>query len=172
MKLVFLGLIFLLCSSAHAMGVEQAYQLIPHQRTVFQLHKTNLPANEAKQVTRLLTLAEKAMVERVNALHNGARKADYNSRIDSILWQIEQLQVPGQVTAARDHIQTAVQQHRSFFELQNVSGSDARASRNQLIQSSHRHLLSAYRVLMQAYPNETRQNKQAFFDYLCALDFI
>jgi len=172
MKQVILALIFLICSSAHAMGIEQAYQLIPHQRTVFQLHKTNLPASDAQQVTRLLTLAEKAMVERVNALNNGASKTDYMSRIDSILWQIEQLQVPGQVTAARDHIQTAVQQHRSFFELQNVSGSNARAGRNQLIQSSHKHLISAYGVLMRTYPNETKHNKQAFFDYLCALDFI
>ena len=172
MKQVFLGLIFLVGSSAHAMGIEQAYQLIPHQRTVFQLHKTNLPASDASQVAKLLTLAEKAMVERVNALHNGARKTGYLSRIDSILWQIEQLQVPGQVTAARDHIQTAVQQHRSFFELQDVSGSNAKASRNQLVQSSHRHLIRAYGVLMKTYPNETKQNKQAFFDYLCALDFI
>ena len=115
MKQVSLGLIFLLCSSAHAMGIEQAYQLIPHQRTVFHLHKTNLPASEAQQVASLLTLAEKAMVERVDALKNGASKTGYKSRIDSILWQIEQLQVPDQVTAAQDHIQTAVQQHRSFF---------------------------------------------------------
>lgn len=172
MKQVFLGLIFLLCSSAYAMGIEQAYQLIPHQRTVFQLHKTNLPASEAQQVARLLKLAETAMVERVNALHNGARKTGYMSRIDSILWQIEQLQVPDQVTAARDHIQTAMQQHRSFFELQHVSGSNAKASQKQLVQSSHKHLLSAYGVLMRVYPNETKQNKQAFFDYLCALDFI
>jgi len=172
MKQVFLGLIFLVCSSAQAMGTEQAYQLIPHQRTVFQLHKTNLPASEAQQVAKLLTLSEKAMVERVNALKNGASKTGYLSRIDSILWQIEQLQVPGQVEAARDHIQLAVQQHRSFFELQNVSGSNARASRNQLILSSHKHLLSAYGVLMQSYPEEAKHNKQAFFDYLCALDFI
>ena len=72
MKQVFLGLIFLVCSSAYAMGIEQAYQLITHQRTVFQLHKTNLPASEAQQVARLLKLAETAMVERVNALHNGS----------------------------------------------------------------------------------------------------
>jgi hypothetical protein len=172
MKQVFLALILLACSSAHAMGIEQAYQLIPHQRTVFQLHKTNLPASEAQQVARLLKLSEKAMVERVNALKNGASKTDYMSRIDSILWQIEQLQVPGQVKAARDHIQIAVQQHRSFFELQNDSGSNAKASRNQLIQSSHQHLISAYGVLMRSYPEEVKHNKQAFFDYLCALDFI
>jgi len=147
MKRVFLAFIFLVCSSAHAMGIEQAYQLIPHQRTVFQLHKTNLPVSEAQQVARLLKLAEKAMVERVNALKNGASKMGYQSRIE-------------------------VQQHRSFFELQNVSGSNAKASRNQLIQSSHQHLLAAYGVLMHSYPEETKHNKQAFFDYLCALDFI
>lgn len=172
MKRIYLGLILLFCSSVHAMGVEQAYQLIPHQRTVFHLHKTNLPGSEAQQVAKLLKLSEKAMVERVNALHNGAGKTGYLSRIDDILWQIEQLQLPGQVRTARDHIQLAVQQHRSFFELQDVSGSNAKTSRNQLVQSSHRHLIAAYQVLMQSYPEETKHNKQAFFDYLCALDFI
>ncbi len=162
----------LLCGSTYAMEIEQAYQLIPHKRTVFQLHQSNIPATEAQQVAKLLLLAEKAMVERVDAMANGAGKTGYLSRIDGILWQIDQLRVPTGVQAARDHIQTAVQQHRVFFELQNVTGDHAKANRQQLVQASHRHLISAYQLLMQTYPKETKHNKQAFFDYLCALDFI
>jgi len=172
MKKVLLVLMLLLCGSAYAMETDQAYRLIPHKRTVFQLQQSKIPTTEAQQVARLLSLAEKAMVERVDAMVNGAGKTDYLSRIDGILWQIDQLRVPTRVQAARDHIRTAVQQHRVFFELQNVTGSQAEANRQQLVQTSHRHLISAYQQLMQTYPSETKHNKQAFFDYLCALDFI
>ena len=172
MKWMLAGLALLLCANVQALEVEQAYRMIPHQRTVFLLNRTNLPASEAQQVAKLLTLAEKAMVERVNALHNGARKTGYQSRVVSILRQLNELPVPGQVDAARDHIVAALRQHRVFFDLQVLTGDEASASRQALIQSSHRHLLQAYHLLMQAYPDETRHNKQAFFDYLCALDFI
>ena len=172
MKRICLGLVLLLWGDAYALEVEQAYRLIPHNRTVFQLHQSNLPASDAQKVARLLSLAEKAMVERVDALKNGARRTGYMSRIDDILWQIEQLQVPDRIQTARDHIKTAVQLHRNYFELQDDGGSSADASRHQLIQASHRHLLAAYQQLMQTYPEETQHNKQAFFDYLCALDFI
>jgi len=172
MRQVLLVLLLLSCASSYALEVDQAYRLIPHQRTVFELHQSNLPATEAQQVAKLLSLAEKAMVERVDAMVNGAEKTGYLSRIDDILWQLEQLRVPEQVQAARDHVLQAVQQHRAFFELQNVTGNQAEASRQQLVQASSRHLRSAHQELMQTYPEETKHNQQAFFDYLCALDFI
>ncbi|MCP4769565.1 MAG: hypothetical protein GY875_25320 [Gammaproteobacteria bacterium] len=172
MRQVLLFFLLLLCANSYAMETDQAYRLIPHQRTVFQLHQSAIPATEAQQVAKLLLLAEKAMVERVDAMVNGAGKTGYLPRIDSILWQIDQLRVPIRVQAARDHIHEAVQQHRTFFELQNVTGNQVEANRQQLVQSSHRHLVKAYRQLLQTYPEETKHNKQAFFDYLCALDFI
>ena len=112
------------------------------------------------------------MVERVDAMVNGPNRSGYLSRIDSVLWQIDRLQVQANIEPAREHILTAVQQHRAYFELQGSNGSKARAARQQLIQTSHDHLISAYNRLMQSYPSETQHNKQAFFDYLCALDFI
>ncbi len=172
MRQVLLFFLLLLCTSSYAMEIDQAYRLIPHERTVFQLHQSTIPATEAQQVAKLLSLAEKAMVERVDAMVNGAGKTGYLSRIDGVLWQIDQLRVPKRVQGARDHIHEAVQQHRAFFELQNVTGNQVEANRQQLVRSSHRHLISAYQQLMQTYPEETKHNKQAFFDYLCALDFI
>lgn len=109
-------LIFLLlhCASVYAMGVDQAYRMVPHQRTAFELQQSTIPATEARQVAKLLSLVEKAMVERVDTMVNGAEKTGYVSRIDGVLWQIDQLRVPGQVEAARDHILQAVQQQRFF----------------------------------------------------------
>jgi hypothetical protein len=172
MRQIPLVLLLLFCNNVFALETEQAYRLIPHQRTVFDMERSNIPESDAQSVARLLLLAEKAMVERVDALRNGPAKSNYLSRIDSILWQIEQLPVPSTVDAASAHILAAVQQHRAFFELYGASGNQAKQSREQLVQSSHRHLISAYNQLMQSYPAETKHNKQAFFDYLCALDFI
>ena len=172
MRQVLMIFLLLHCASGYAMGVDQAYRSIPHQRTVFELQQSTIPATEARQVAKLLSLVEKAMVERVDAMVNGAEKTGYFSQIVSILWQIDQLRVPKRVQAARDHVHQAVQQHRAFFELQNVTGNQAEASRQQLVQSSSSHLISAYQRLKQSYPEETKHNQQAFYDYLCALDFI
>ena len=89
MRQVLLFFLLLLCASSYAMEIDQAYRLIPHERTVFQLHQSSIPATEAQQVAKLLSLAENAMVERVDAMVNGAGKTGYLSRIDGILWQID-----------------------------------------------------------------------------------
>jgi hypothetical protein len=165
-------LLLLINSSVFALEIDQAYRLIPHQQTTFKLQQSKIPKSDAHDVAQLLSLAEQAMVERVDALVNGPDKSDYLSRIDSISWQIDHLQVPASIDSARQHILTAVQQHRAYFELHGANGSQAKVTRHQLIQSSHGHLIAAYNRLMQTYPAETGHNKQAFFDYLCALDFI
>ena len=41
-----------------------------------------------------------------------------------------------------------------------------------LVRSSSNQLIQAYDYLMQSYPQESPHNRQAFFDHLCALDFI
>jgi hypothetical protein len=165
-------LLLLLSGNLSALEIDKAYRLIPHKQTVFKLNKSNIPKTEAQSVAHLLSLAEQAMVERVDALVNGPDKSGYLSQIDGISWQLDHLQMPARIDPARDHILAAVQQHRAYFELHNVIGNKSESARKQLIQSSHRHLISAYNLLMQAYPQETIHNKQAFFDYLCALDFI
>lgn len=172
MKQLAFILLMLASSSVAALDIEQAYQLIPHQRTVFLLHQSTLPQSQARGVARLLSLVEQAMVERVNAMMKGPRKSGYQTQIDPILQQIAALQMPAGIQAARDHILTAIQQHRDYFELYEATDTEARDARQQLVQLSHRHLITAYQQLMKSYPAETRHNKQAFFDYLCALDFI
>ncbi len=165
-------LLLLLSGKVYALEVDKAYRLIPHKQTAFKLHQSRIPKAEAQSVALLLSLAEQAMVERVDALVQGPEKSGYLSQIDDISWRLGHLQMPARLDPAREHILTAVQQHRAYFELHYANGDKSESARKQLIQSSHRHLISAYNLLMQAYPQETKHNKQAFFDYLCALDFI
>jgi hypothetical protein len=165
-------LLLLLIGNVSALEIDKAYRLIPHKQTVFKLNQSKIPKTEAQSVAHLLSLAEQAMVERVDALVNGPEKSGYLSQIDGISWQLSQLQMSAGIDPARAHILAAVQQHRAYFELHNVTGAKSESARQQLIQSSHHHLITAYNLLMQSYPQETKHNKQAFFDYLCALDFI
>jgi hypothetical protein len=165
-------LLLFLSGNVSALEIDKAYRLIPHKQTAFKLQQSKIPRAEAQSLALLLSLAEQAMVERVDALVNGPEKSGYLSQIDDISWQLGHLQIPARIDPAREHILAAVQQHRAYFELYNANGDKSESARKQLIQSSHRHLISAYNLLMQAYPQETKHNKQAFFDYLCALDFI
>ncbi len=161
----FLLLVF--SSSSLALDIAKAYRLIPHQQTPFYLSKTNIPNAEAKYVSRLLTLSELAMVERIEAMTKGVRKSRYHADIKEILSRLANLNTPSKLVPAHQHIVTAIEQHRSYFDM-----NTAKSKKQQLVQSSHQHLIAAYNVLMQLYPQETKHNKKAFFDYLCALDFI
>jgi len=162
-------LILVFSSNSLALDIAKAYRLIPHKQTPFYLSKSNLPKAEANYVEKLLSLSEIAMAERVEAMMNGARKSNYNSDINKVLSQLANLKTPSKLKPAYQHIVTAIEQHQAYFTL---TGSNTKSKKQQLVQSSHRHLIAAYNVLMQLYPQETRHNKQAFFDYLCALDFI
>ncbi len=156
-------------SNSLALDVAKAYRLIPHEQTPFYISKSNLPKSEANYIATLLTLSELAMAERVEAMMNGARKSNYDSDIEKVLDRLANLKTPSKLKATYQHIVTAVEQHQAYFAL---TGSNAKPKKQQLVQSSHQHLIAAYNGLMQLYPQETRHNKQAFFDYLCALDFI
>jgi hypothetical protein len=173
---IFTCLIFILLNSlafdSQALDIDEAYRLIPHQQTTFESGSSNIPKNEIKSVNRLLSLAELAMVERVNALKNGANKSHYFDRIDKILNDIENLEVEQNLQEVHQLIQTSIQQHRAYFETYKQTSKQSKTKKKQLIQGSHRNLIKAYNLLMKAYPQETKHNKQAFFDYLCALDFI
>ena len=163
---------FAISFNTFALEIDRAYQLIPHQQTTFLAGQSKIPRDEVKAVNRLLSLAELAMVERVNALQKGPKASQYFSRIDRVLQNIQSMEVTPGLQKIRQHIQTSIQQHSAYFELYEQTDKQSKAKQKQLVQSSHQHLITAYNLLMTAYPQETKHNKQAFFDYLCALDFI
>ena len=50
--------------------------------------------------------------------------------------------------------------------------SRASLAREPDVQKVHRDLLQAYNVLLAKFPKEPQVNRDAFYDYLCALDFL
>ena len=67
----------------------------------------------------------------------------------------------------------AISEQRRYLKAWQDSGNpryfDAQAP---LVRSSHGKLIAAYNHLMRLFGEENPHNKQAFFDHLCALDFI
>ncbi len=173
MKAYIYCILFLLFSAnSQALDIARAYRLIPHQQTPFYLRKSNLPDSEARYISKLLALSELAMAERVEAMIDGPGKSRYDADIATILGKLSKLETPARLRPVYQHIVTAIGEHRSYFALQISVDANAKAKQKQLVKSSSQHLISAYGLLKQLYPQETKHNQQAFFDYLCALDFI
>jgi hypothetical protein len=179
-------LLALLCCTvryAVAMSVDEAYRSIPHQKTDFDPDSARMHSDEAVYLDSFLALVNAAIVERVQALQwfssggaAGKSHADYRAGIDSILADFSRLSVPGGLQDIHTQVVTGVQLQLKYFE--EWAEKTARGDRfrfysaNKHIVDSSRHLRSAYRQLIKRYPQATRNNRQAFYDYLCALDFI
>lgn len=169
MKKLVIVLGLFITTQASALGVKEAYEAIPHNQTPYHVLQSTIPDAESRYMARLLSLSELAMVERVEAMKNGPEKAHYDSDIANILNQLDRLKTPQKLRAVYDHIYQAIQQQRRYFTL--IHAQD-KQEKKRLVQSSHQHLITAYNLLMKLYPNESRHNQAAFYDYLCALDFI
>lgn len=153
----------------YALSVEDAYKAIPHRQTVFRVEQSNLPPGEAAVVGDMLALAEKAMVERVRALKTSPDSMRYEKPIADILGRLRRLPAPAKLEPVREELLKAIEQHRAYFA---IRGKGGEKEKQRLVQQSHRALIRTYDLLIELYPDETAHNRQAFYDYLCALDFI
>ena len=180
---LFIGLI-----PAPALGgpVEDAYRSIPHKQTTYSADKSKLLSTNAKAVEKVLALSDQALVERVEAgawlMSGGTRGrnfSDYESRIKAIVAELERVIAPESLEPAKKLIIDAIEDQRIFLVQQFKSAyaskgyhwpADYRDDPN--IQRAHNKLIQAHQILTQAYPDEGSQNKDAFFDHLCALDYL
>ena len=179
-------LLVLLCCAvrcAVAMSVDEAYRAIPHQKTDFDPASARMRADEAAYLDAFFALVNAAIVERVQALQwfssggsVGKPHADYRVRIDTILADLDRLDVPAGLRDIHGQVVAAVWLQAEYFE--EWSERTARGDRfrfdrsDRHVADSSRRLISAYRQLMKRYSKATSNNRQAFYDYLCALDFI
>lgn len=177
---IWLAIFAALPLTAPALTVEQAYAAIPHQRTVFDPSGSRLPRGQVESLDQLFALTDRGTVLRVDgldALQRGdalrlrAMVRDYAALLEAL----RQLRPTQQMRIATDLVTQAVQQHLGFFEAKLAAGSaSARwdASFTAEVHQSSQKLRQAYSLLMSAFPQESVRNRQAFFDYLCALDFL
>ena len=100
----------------------------------------------------------------------------YSVIYNSLLSRIRELRPSEKAIPAQKLIVEAIEEQHLFFKKwmnADENSVDFRQyHKNKLVRSAHKKLLKAYNILMSAYPKETAHNRQAFFDHLCALDFL
>ncbi len=179
-KSICLALLASLPFAAAALTVDQAYVAIPHQRTPFDTAASRLARGQAEALQQLFDLSDRGTVLRVDALQ-GLQRADV-AHVRAVVRDyaalqeaLKQLRPTQQTRAATDLVMQAVQQQQRFFEAKlqaGNSGSRLDAAFTADVHQSSQKLRQAYSLLMAAFPEETARNRQAFFDHLCALDFL
>jgi hypothetical protein len=163
-----------------AISVEDAYAAIPHQRTIFDARASKLSTTQVSALQQVFHFADRGTVLRVEGL-NAFRAGDNQSikkvmaDYRSLTASFTSLQVPIEIKPVQDLVLQAIEDHRRFFETK-MRDKDALGKCNSaftpdVFQASQK-LHRAYSLLMQSFSNEPAVNKIAFFDYLCALDFL
>jgi hypothetical protein len=105
--------------------------------------------------------------------------ADYNREINNIIASFDMVETPRHLKDAQTLLISAIRDQQAFFnEWDKVRGMakgqayKRNYTQHGKVQAAHKKLLKAYYMLIQHYPQEHQRNKTAFFDHLCALDFI
>ena len=158
------------------LSVSEAYQQIPHERTRFRSDLGRMSSLEIRYLDDLFSFTDAGVVERVyiqSQMTSGALSSIEQSNYAGILDQLRSLSTPDNLLPIEALIVEATQEQLRYFQEWHEHGDPGYfSSRAPLVQSSHRKLIEAYNRLMAMYPTEDAHNKQAFYDHLCALDFI
>lgn len=175
-----------LAQSKKEMTIAQAYLAIPHQRTQFDLKQSTSPEADRAYLDHLFFVTDLALQKRMMMLRYFQNKKEqdylktYNTEVGNMLATFDLIQPPNEnLKKVTDLLRTVLLQHKKFFnDWAESKGSqkymrlmDNHTSEIMVI-SSHNHLMTIYNILKEAYPKETEHNQKAFYDHLCALDFI
>jgi hypothetical protein len=80
--------------------------------------------------------------------------------------------VPTRLRSVHAEVLAAIEDQRAYLEEWKSKAGEAFHPGHPRVQAASQRLHHTYGVLMSLFPGENAANKQAFFDYLCALDFI
>lgn len=158
-----------------SMPVDRAYQSIPHKQTTFNPVTASMNGVETGYLEKLFSIVDVAVVERVQTLlwyQTGGRRGENNNNYAQILYQLKQMDVPDNLKQAHELIQQAIGEQQQYFSKIDTSTSYSFKANDPKIRMSHAKLIKAYNLLMALFPQANQHNKTAFFDHLCALDFI
>ena len=160
--------------------VEQAYAAIPHRRTVWVESESTVPSEVRAYLRVMFQVLDQAIAVRVAGLQNFSSRrfddANIDGQFERLLAFSRSMTVPKALAAYHQNILEALASQRQFF-------ADWKAERERFafarqianapaVRKASTDLRAAYGELMSKYPQETRTNKDAFFDYHCALDFL
>ena len=156
-----------IAAPAFAVSVEEAYRLIPHWQTAFQVTSARMAAHDRSYLEAFFKAIDQAIVAKVSSRSKTPVAQAYVP-----VWRAwAQLNPPAALVATQDKVRAAIVDQQAFLLAmeRNQTGWDMNHSK---VRSASGKLQAAYGDLIRMYPNEDGTNKQAFFDYLCALDFL
>ena len=152
---------------AFSLTIEEAYRLIPHQQTVFQPTSARMAAPERAYLTSFFSAIDQAIVAKVSSRRNTTVAQAY-----APVWKAwAELKPPAALKSVQDKVRAAIEDQQAFL-LEIEKHQSSWNMSHPKVRSSSGNLQGAYSDLMRIYPAENATNKQAFFDYLCALDFV
>jgi hypothetical protein len=156
-------------------AVERAYRAIPHRRTVFNADAATMSADERDYLQQLFALVDLGIVERVETL-GWLRSRDGSGpsveSYDQVVSRLGALTVPARLASVHRLVSEAMVEQRGALAEWRKTTVPANLPAHPLVVSSSGKLRQAYGELLALFPRENEHNKAAFFDYLCAMDFI
>jgi hypothetical protein len=162
------------------LSVEQAYAAIPHRRTAWIESETTVPAGERAYLKTIFAVVDEAVAVRVVGLQNFSQQhfdaIDVDRQFDRLISFALSMPVPARLDAHHRQILSALAADRRFFADWKAHGAAfpfaQQIAANGNVQAASAAARAAYGELMSKYPGESQSNKDAFFDYHCALDFL
>lgn len=164
-------LALILPTYAQSPEVKRAYEAIPHRYTPFEPGQAKMAGPEKAYLETNFALVNQAVVARVEATQSRSY-AGYESKAQSLIRQLKAQKPPSSLKSYHELVIGAVEDQRAYFREWAKSPSAPFNPRHVKVQSASQKLRQAYGILMRQYPKEANQVKEAFFDHLCALDFI
>ncbi len=162
-------------SGDRSAAVESAYRAIPHRRTVFDAGAATMSPDERAYLRQLFELVDLGIVERVETLgwlRSGGGQEPSVESYDQVVSQLGALSAPPRLASVHRLVSEAMVEQRAALGEWRKTAVPANLPAHPLVVSSSGKLRQAYGELLALFPRENEHNKAAFFDYLCALDFI
>ena len=164
------------------LSVDAAYAAIPHRRTAMDFAASNMPEQDKRFLEVAFHVIDQAIRLRVTAYQKFSSSEGNDSQsiseMNRLVDYLQNIEAPAGLSSYQAHLLQALSDQRAFFEDWQTRGQQFQYGRPQTIgthpkvQSASTALQEAYGILMQTYPSEGNNNKEAFFDYHCALDFL
>jgi hypothetical protein len=164
------------------LSVDAAYAAIPHRRTAMDFAASNMPDQDKRFLEVAFHVIDQGIRLRVTAYQKfsrgGAGDSQSVSDMDRLIDYLQNTEAPDSLSSYQEHLVQALSDQRAFFVEWQDQGQQFRYGSPQTIgthpkvQSGSAALRGAYGILMETYPGEGSNNKEAFFDYHCALDFL
>ena len=162
------------------LSVEQAYAAIPHRRTVWAAVDSTAPAEEQVYLNAIFQTVDQGIALRVAAEENyreGSFDAvDIDAQYERLVNFARGMSVPAGLASHHQDALNALTNDRQFFRNWNRDRANfafaQRVADAPEVRAASSAAHAAYSELMSRYPNDSAANKDAFYDYYCALDFL